>query len=182
VPIAAPGQLKRYTRFARNKMKTLLAIALLTILPMLGRAQNSKTVPANWQKTEACGIALYLPPDMKAPHKGALGLDECIESFENGSFSILVETNPFGSLASKTTLSRFKHLVGKPKFTKVDTRVAARKAVLVTYEEPNPVEGFRYQMALSVAAKGGMRVFASMKNVDDRETAERILRSLAFVP
>ena len=163
-------------------MKTLFAIALLTLLLTPGRAQNSNTVPVSWQKTEACGIALYLPPDMKAPHKGQLGLDECMESFENVSLSILVETNAFGFLASKPTLSRFKHLIGKPKFTSIDTRVASRKAVLVTYEEPNPVEGFRYQMALSVAAKGGMRVFASMKNVDDRETAERILRSLVFVP
>jgi hypothetical protein len=163
-------------------MKTLFAIVLLTLLLTTGRAQVSSTVPPSWQKTEACGIALFLPTDMKAPHKGELGLDDCVESFENGSLSILVETDAFWFLASKTTLSRFKYLAAKPKFTSVDTKVASRKAVLVTYEEPNPVEGFRYQMALSVAAKGGMRVFASMKNVDDRETAERILRSLAFLP
>jgi hypothetical protein len=98
----------------------IVVVALLILTPFPNQAQTVSSVPTGWQKAEACGVAFYLPPDMKASHKGELGLDRCVEWFVN-------ETNTRLGLKQETRLGgdiwftiRDGKLVRVPKTDKAD--------------------------------------------------------------
>jgi hypothetical protein len=160
--------------------RNLMFASLLFLTFSLGRAQESVKAPENWRKNDACGVTFYLPPDMTAPHKGQIGLDECAEIFQNDTMEISLETDPFPLLASKRSINQFNNLAQKPKFIRAKTKIGSRKAIIVSYYEPKAVDGFHYMSAMSIAAKGGFRIFAAMKDAGDQPIAEKIFRSVVF--
>jgi hypothetical protein len=157
----------------------IVAISLSMLTFSLLQAQNNSDVPVTWKKAEACGVIFYLPPDMTAPYKGELGLDECAEMFQSDTIHLSLETNPFPFGAKKPSITRFDNLAQKSNFRRAETKIGSRKAVIVSYYESN-AEGFNYHSALSIAAKGGFRMFIAMKNAEDQSTAEKIFRSVVL--
>ncbi|MFN2595637.1 MAG: hypothetical protein ABR563_00340, partial [Pyrinomonadaceae bacterium] len=77
------------------------------------------------------------------------------------------------------SLTRFDDLAQKSNFKRIETKIGSRKAVIVSYYE-STAEGLNYHSALSVAVKGGFRMFVSMKNTEDQSVAEQIFRSIVL--
>jgi hypothetical protein len=162
------------------EMRILIIAIILLILPLsVFHAQRISDVPETWKKAEACGVSFYLPPDMTAPYKGRIGLDECAEIFYSDTIHLSLQTDPFPFGAKKQSITRFNNLARKVNFRRVETKIGSRKAIIVSYYEPN-AGGFNYHAALSVAVKGGFRIFVSMKNAGDQSIAEKIFRSVVF--
>jgi hypothetical protein len=186
--IAPPRQLCRYTPMVNAGTKHLaIAIALVMSSPAImcnahPSAQTKVGVPAaGWQRAEACGIAFQLPAEIQRHTRGELDADLCNETFENDSVSIVIEADGFGAFASNRSITNFADFAQKRNFRRAYTKVSSRKAVIVSYEEPNDVRGFRYRMAISIFAKRALRVFVLLKNRSDRTIAETILRSIVIV-
>jgi hypothetical protein len=162
------------------EMKRFILVASLSMFTFSSLlAQNNSHVPVTWKKAEACGVSFYLPPDMTAPYQGQIGLDECAEIFQSATIHISLETDPFPFTASKPSFTRFNNLSRKVNFKRVETKIGSRRAVIVSYYESN-AEGFNYHSALSIAVKGGFRMFVSMKYAEDQSIAEKIFHSVVF--
>ena len=161
-------------------MKNYVLVASLLMLTFsLLHAQNNSNVPVTWKKAEACDVSIYLPSNMTAPYQGQICLDECAAVFQSDTIHLSLETDPFPFTASKPSITRFNNLARKLNFKRVETKIGSRKAVIVSYYEPN-AEGFNYHAALSITVKGGFRMFASTKNAEDQSIAEKIFRTVVF--
>jgi len=153
-------------------MKKLINSTIILIVTCSLQAQTN-----SWKKAEACGVSFSLPSEMIAPYGGQIGLDECAEIFESENIHVSVETNPFPFVEKKPTVTSFDSFATKKNFQRTKTKIASRDAVIISYEESDS-EGFVYHGALSLAVKGGFRMFIAMKRPEEKSTAEKIFRSV----
>jgi hypothetical protein len=156
---------------------TFLFVVLL-VFPQ--EARKPTRIDPTWKIINVCGANLSIPPDMDLPHPGELGLDSCVELIQNASIRIVIETDPFPFASSGTDLTEFPKFESKPQFTRTKLRVDSREAILVTYFDEKDSDRSPYKAAMSVRAKGGLRLSASMRSETDWETAKAILLSLSL--
>ena len=158
------------------EMKYILIVITLLLICPLTQAQKSDDVPENWKREAKCGVSFYLPSDIKVPIEG---IGKCAGLFESETMSVYLETDPFSFEASKPSITRFDKFAGKVNFRRVETKIDSRKAIIVTYYDPEE-ERFPYSSALSIAAKGGFRMYIGVKKAEDQALAEKIFRSVRF--
>jgi hypothetical protein len=130
----------------------------------------------SWRTVNRCGATLSIPADMIAPHAGELGLDECIELFENQSIQIEIETDPFPFAASNTKMNNFSQFELRPEFSRVQLILGSSKAILVRYFDAK--DRLPYKAAMSVTTKTGLRLSSSMRRQEDWEAVQAIFLSI----
>lgn len=164
-------------RFAQ--LGVLLAGSLV-VMSFAVSSEVARSVPEDWKKIDAEGhFTFFLPPGME---KGAdRGRDSYVEVYRSADMRVSFDYGQWSN-----TLKDFAE---KPEYQEVRTKIAGKRAKVVTFYDPESSYEYKYVAAAHFPdvrkipfpiGWGKLTFWANGKGIAEQEIAKQIFHSISF--